>query len=89
MAYCVGELAHTPALKDEASETMEAYFQLGDHASENAYIHVRRYVDLELRSKFIISKETGKPMPLVRCLNIFESPKYSAMIRQQDKYISR
>lgn len=89
MAYCVGELAYTPALKIEASETMGAYFQLGDHASESAYIHVRSYVDKELRSRIIVSKESGKPMPIVRCLDIFDSAKYIAMIRQQDRYISR
>ena len=68
---------------------MGTYFELGAHDSEDAYIHVRHYIDNVLKSNRQVSKQDGKPMPLVNCLDIFASDKYSLIIRRQDRYLGQ
>lgn len=87
-AYCVSELSNSLALKTEADQTVGAYFQFGQHASENAYTNVRRHIKQEIQNKALLNKQNGKPMPLVTCLNILDASSYNLVIRQQDRYIS-
>lgn len=87
-AYCLAQQQGAPAAREDAARAQGAYFQRGGHDDEAAYVHLRRYIDAQMKGAKNASAVGGERLALVGCLEIYESEGYRAATRQQDAVIS-
>lgn len=85
MAYCLGTYQQQGP-DNEAGMARDAYFQLGSHY-EDAYKNVKKYFNRVVPADTKVSQGTGKPNNLMRCLDAYESPEYSKLILDQDRWL--
>lgn len=84
LAYCIGKYDRYESLG--AKRAQGAYFQLGGHDAEAAYRNVRQFFDAAMDNQPAAASDGGT-MHWVACLNLYESPAYWKVIKQQDKWI--
>ncbi len=88
IAYCLFYAAPTSEMKSEAGRTMGAYFQKGMHDDERAYEDVRSYVRSAFDQNSLVSKEDGKKIVLLTCLDLYNDMIFDRVISKQDKYVN-
>ncbi|WP_236183644.1 hypothetical protein [Pseudomonas protegens] len=85
MAYCLG-IYQQQGPENEAGTARGGYFQLGSHGEE-AYKNVKDYFKRVVPADTKVLQESGKTNNLMRCLDAYESPEYSKLILDQDRWL--
>ncbi len=85
LSYCINEHMQGEYIKSQAGMALGGYLQLGGHDLEVPYRKVRAFFDHGMK-KVGVAKESGEPLPFMRCLNLYESQEYQELIVSQDRY---
>lgn len=89
LAYCLSTYQLEGDAKESAAKATGAYFQRGGPDDEAAYENVRLFFDVEMKANTPVSHADGMPMPVVACLDLYESKTYQSLIEAQDKYVGQ